>query len=462
MECRKGVSLIRILIQYMFLCGFTACLIAVSFWIGLNLLVNKGVAYPANAGERMAAEAAERMKKEGISRELVPFLCSYAIWENGELAETDMNDEERAAAEEYRESGKDSGGYYHVKAEEEGKEAVLQFQYKMELINPEVRKLIPDVEKWYFIFWGAVLIVSLGLVTHRYVKIFRRRLSVLQDAALSLSRGELEEPFGSSGIREYDEVMDAMEELRTALRNSLQEQWKMEHSRISQTSALLHDLKTPLTIISGNAQLLEETPLTEEQQECLSAILKNTEAAGRYLERLKRMTRNVSEGEENKQPVSGELLQQEIFNGAEEIARVFGVKAECEGAVLPELILARQDVCRAVLNIVRNAAEHTPEEKRIVIHCRWQAPLLEICVSDEGPGFSPQALCHALEPMYTEGESRPQDGHMGIGLAFSREVARFHSGEVQIENTPEGHGKVSFRIRPESREPHKEGKEQEI
>lgn len=238
----------------------------------------------------------------------------------------------------------------------------------------------------------------------------------MQDAALSLSRGELEEPFGSSGIREYDEVMDSMEELRTALRNSLQEQWNMEHSRISQTSALLHDLKTPLTIISGNAQLLEETPLTEEQQECLSAILKNTEAAGRYLERLKRMTRNVSEGEENKQPVSGELLQQEIFNGAEEIARVFGVKAEFEGAVLPELILARQDVCRAVLNIVRNAAEHTPEGKRIVIHCRWQAPLLEICVSDEGPGFSPQALRHALEPMYTEGESRLRMDIWGLAL----------------------------------------------
>ena len=73
----------------------------------------------------MAAEAAERMKKEGISRELVPFLCSYAIWENGELAETDMNDEEQAAAEEYRESGKDSGGYYHVKRK--GKEKRLFF-----------------------------------------------------------------------------------------------------------------------------------------------------------------------------------------------------------------------------------------------------------------------------------------------------------------------------------------------
>ena len=173
-----------------------------SFWIGLNLLVNKGVAYPANAGERMAAEAAERMKKEGISRELVPFLCSYAIWENGELAETDMNDEEQAAAEEYRESGKDSGGYYHVKAEGEGKEAVLQFQYKMELINPEGRKLIPDVEKWYFIFWGAVLIVSLGLVTHRYVKIFRRRLSVLQDEMCIRD--------SSISVKKYDQTVDSM------------------------------------------------------------------------------------------------------------------------------------------------------------------------------------------------------------------------------------------------------------
>lgn len=237
----------------------------------------------------------------------------------------------------------------------------------------------------------------------------------MQDAALSLSRGELEEPFGSSGIREYDEVMDAMEELRTALRNSLQEQWKMEHSRISQTSALLHDLKTPLTIISGNAQLLEETPLTEEQQECLSAILKNTEAAGRYLERLKRMTRNVSEGEENKQPVSGELLQ-EIFNGAEEIARVFGVEAECEGSVMPELILARQDVCRAVLNIVRNAAEHTPEGKRIVIHCRWQAPLLEICVSDEGPGFPHRRCAMHWSPCIRRGKAVLRMAIWGLAL----------------------------------------------
>ena len=112
--------------------------------------------------------------------------------------------------------------------------------------------------------------------------------------------------------------------------------------------------------------------------------------------------------------------------------------------------MARQDVCRAVLNIVRNAAEHTPQGKRIGVHCLWQAPWLEIRVWDEGPGFSSRALRHALEPMFTEGESRPQEGHMGIGLSFAREVAAFHRGIVLTENTPEGHGRVIFRIQAES------------
>lgn len=446
MECGKGVSLIRILIKYMLFCGLFCCLIVLLFWCGINLMVSTGIAYPANAGEQMAAEAVRIMEKEGIRTELIPPLCGYAIWENDGLAETNLNEKDKAAAVTYRDTGRNTKGCYRVKVERDGKEAVLQYRYRMELSNPKGRAVIHGLEKGYLLFWGLLLVLVLGLTTRHYVKVFRKKLSVLQNAALSLSRGELEEPFGKSGIREYDEIMQSMETLRTALRESLQEQWKMEHSRIFQTGALLHDLKTPLTVISGNAQLLEETVLTEEQREYLDAILKNTQAAGGYLERLKKMTRNISEGAESRQRVPGEQLQQEIFNGAEEIARVFGVIAERQGTQLPDLVLARQDVCRAVLNIIRNAAEHTPQGKRIGIRCLWQAPCLEIRVWDEGPGFSPRALQHALEPMFTEGESRPQEGHMGIGLSFAREVAASHRGEVLTENTPEGHGRVIFRI----------------
>lgn len=104
----------------------------------------------------------------------------------------------------------------------------------------------------------------------------------------------------------------------------------------------------------------------------------------------------------------------------------------------------------------KGRAEHCPQRGgayarggQIYLQFIWTAPWLEILVTDEGPGFTNKALRHGLEPMYTEAESRPQNGHMGIGLAFAQETARLHGGSVRLSNTEEGHGRVSFRIRPD-------------
>ena len=54
--------------------------------------------------------------------------------------------------------------------------------------------------------------------------------------------------------------------MRDALRESLEKQWKTEQEKKQQMSALAHDIKTPLTIVRGNAELLSETELTTEQK----------------------------------------------------------------------------------------------------------------------------------------------------------------------------------------------------
>ena len=128
-----------------------------------------------------------------------------------------------------------------------------------------------------------------------------------------------------------------MEQLQAALRQSLQEQWKMEHSRIAQTSALIHDLKTPLTVIDGNTQLLAETELTAEQREYVDAVLKNTAAAGEYLERLKKIARSPAEGAARKTAMSGEHVQAELIREAEELCRVYGLTVKGDKTELPEL-----------------------------------------------------------------------------------------------------------------------------
>lgn len=452
MEQRKSVSLIWILIKYMILCILAAGFIFLGFWAGMSLLLSSGVLYAANAGERMAQEAAVRMEQEGITKELVPELCGYVIWDKENLVDTDLDGKELRAAGNYRENRRNSSGRFHILAEKGEKEAVLQYSFHMQLANPVWRKRIPGFEGFYMAFWGILFLISLGLLTFHYVKVIKVRLRVLQEAAVSLSKGELEQPLGSPGIREYDEVMKVMEQLQAALRQSLQEQWKMEHSRIAQTSALVHDLKTPLTVIDGNTQLLSETELTEEQREYVDAVLKNTAAAGEYLERLKRIARSPSEGAAQKESVTGKRMQTELLAEARELCRIYAITVKGHETELPETVLAWQDVKRSVLNIVRNAAEHMPQGGEIGLQFVWEPPWLEILVTDEGPGFTKKALRHGLEPMYTETESRPQDGHMGIGLAFAQETARLHGGSVRLSNTEEGHGRVSFCIRPELRD----------
>ena len=71
------------------------------------------------------------------------------------------------------------------------------------------------------------------------------------------------------------------------LTDSLQSQWRMEQQRTEQIAALAHDLKTPLTVIQGNAELLEEDTLSDAQHAQLQAILRGTERARHYLAALR-------------------------------------------------------------------------------------------------------------------------------------------------------------------------------
>ena len=76
-------------------------------------------------------------------------------------------------------------------------------------------------------------------------------------AAIAAQRPEEIEVSGAK-VREFAETLRAMQTMGSQLTASLQSQWKLEQQRAEQTAALVHDLKTPLAIITGNADLLAE------------------------------------------------------------------------------------------------------------------------------------------------------------------------------------------------------------
>ena len=105
---------------------------------------------------------------------------------------------------------------------------------------------------------------------------------------------------------------------------------------------------------------------------------------------------------------------------------------------LSALLLCRADVDRAVLNLLDNAARFTPAGGAIRLEADVAGHVLTVAVTDTGLGFSPEALARAGKELFTGDTSRPQDGHMGLGLCFARQVAVRHGGELALSNTGTG------------------------
>ena len=90
--------------------------------------------------------------------------------------------------------------------------------------------------------------------------------------------------FTGAKVREYDEALNALQLMGQELTGSLQKQWSMEQKQREQIIQLSHELKTPLAVIEGNADLLaEDEALTPEQREQVEAILRGTEQTRTYL-----------------------------------------------------------------------------------------------------------------------------------------------------------------------------------
>ena len=102
---------------------------------------------------------------------------------------------------------------------------------------------------------------------------------------------------------------------------------------------------------------------------------------------------------------------------------------------LPRLVLDARLVRRAVVNLVTNAVQATPEGGRVVLRAACAShrgsPSVELEVTDDGPGVPSEVLSHIFEPFFTTRASGT-----GLGLAIVKQIAEEHRGEVSVRQGP--------------------------
>ncbi len=436
-------------VRYLLTTGL-CCLAVVMLWWLVLLWLLQGLLLPASTAADACAAAVPRLETETaatFSPDLLDPLCRYVLFaEPGSdtVLATNMDRWHLKIARNAWHGGSGNLGYaqYHLRVDlADGSVCLLQYDYAVPYANPALRRLLPDFQSCYLV----LLALLLGAVVLLNARVAGRRveadIGALKTACRRIAAGELDGPdLGRGNIRELDDALAAMQQLRRALADSLQAQWSAEAQRTDQIRALAHDLKTPLTVIAGNAELLAEDDLSPAQAQCARDILRGADHARRYLAELRAITAGSPVGARTAIRVD-EFLDARARTGRALCApgRVnFVLQNALPADRTVEASLPR--LARAVDNLLDNAARHTPAGGTVTLGCTEAAGFLRFTVEDTGPGFSPEALEKAGRLFYTGDSARPADGHQGLGLCFARTVAEEQGGRLCIGNRKDRFG----------------------
>lgn len=218
---------------------------------------------------------------------------------------------------------------------------------------------------------------------------------------------------------------------------------KNEQLRADLLRMISHDLRTPLTSISGNAgNLLANDALldTEARAQICADILDDAQWLNGLVENLLSVTR-IEDGRMNLE-LSPQLMEEVIEEALCHVHRK-GKEHIIETEYKEDLLLARMDarlIIQVVINLVDNAVKYTPAGSRIRITAQRRGSMIAVIIADNGPGI-PDSEKSRVFDMFVTGERKTADGRrsLGLGLALCRTIITAHGGTITLtDNKPHG------------------------
>ena len=381
----------------------------------------------------------------------IPMGIEYALLDkNYQLIETTLDETELEQAMRYATTGANDQNLQkrYLLVTRENEYVVLQYYIGAQYTNEWMNKYLPSPDILLIVLIAAGGIFVCLLLTARFAQKLRLQLVPLFEATSEVAKQNLDFEVGHSNIKEFEDVLISFSHMKESLKASLEHQWKAEQMQKEQIAALAHDLKTPLTVIQGNADLISETELDEEQ--CLYAeyIISSSEQMQLYIRTLIDISRAATgyqlHVEDIDLPAYVEQLQRQI--GALCQTKKIGLQMEIEH--LPAVLSADKLLLeRAIMNVVNNALDYSQQDSSISISITGGKGNLQILVTDAGPGFSQEDLLHAEEQFYMADHSRSSNLHFGMGLFITKSIVQQHGGQLILSNSEKtGGAQVTMKI----------------
>jgi signal transduction histidine kinase len=216
---------------------------------------------------------------------------------------------------------------------------------------------------------------------------------------------------------------------------------ELERLRAEFVSVASHELKTPINVIIGYLELLQEGiygELGPKQKEILETINKQAQTLTRLIKRLLDISRfEASGGKLEVRQIDLQRLLTTLESSFSVLAKqrdiVFSVD---HGPGLPTKVYWDEDRINEVLgNLISNAFKFTPRGGKVALSVAPVDNKVVVTVNDTGAGISPEQLPHIFDKFFMgDNQAQAATKGTGLGLAIAREIVEAHGGQIVVES----------------------------
>jgi two-component system, OmpR family, sensor kinase len=250
-----------------------------------------------------------------------------------------------------------------------------------------------------------------------------RPVKAVTDTARSISGGDLSRRIPESGHDEIGVLAETFNDMLTRLEAVFERQQRF-------VDDAGHELRTPITIVRGHLELLEDDP--DQRRETLALVMDELDRMGRIVNDL--LTLAKWEQPDFLAPAEVEVgaLMDDVLAKASALGRRdWKLDAQADAAIVAD----RQRLTQALMQLAQNAVQHTDDGDEIGLGAHVSEQEVRLWVRDTGPGIPFDEQAHVFDRFYRAGEPRRTEG-AGLGLSIVLAIARAHAGRLDLSSVP--------------------------
>ena len=316
---------------------------------------------------------------------------------------------------------------------------------------PVARKILKTVSISLLLFIILFLLNIFFYSKWTAVKI-SRPLSGITDAINELRAGKLDTRMDFRAENEFMQIRDAFNEMAERLESARKEKIRLEEARNRMFIDISHDLKTPVTVISGYSKALAENMVRDEdkRKRYIEAIYNKSMHVSKLIDDLFELAKlDFREtGLDLKNTDLGEFLRDMAAEHYEQIEdKGFGLELHIPKDRVIRMV-DRKEMTRAVSNIIVNAIRHNPPGTSILAGLYDMPDRTYIVIADSGAGI-PEDIRDSVFDPFVKADGSRSSGGTGLGLAIARKIVEKHGGTLVLDD---GSGPLIRKLRQDGPE----------